>query len=192
MTTDNIIKILNKIKDKVPVKNIVTLINRAMKIYIFIDPETGMIIKSAQFVGDLLLDIESEINNENNEETIRLKLNEFEDRISKIEKEIIKIKQDVVNVKQDIEILKPKITLIHKVDKWEFDNTKGISSVSDISNSQFRINFIENLHEYDKYCIYCNIGGAICEIDEFGINVELPKNYVHSKIPLTLCTQKMI
>ena len=169
--------ILKRIDSKQIIKDIVKTSNRVTKYYILIDPVTGIAIKSAQYVAELLLDIENEINTTNSEENIKSILAEFKNKITKIE--------------EKMQELRPKISLNYNIDKWEFTKSKNISSITDKSITEFRVNFIESIEEYDNYFVHCNVSGSICEIDKNGINIEIPIEYINLKKPIKLYTQKI-
>ena len=90
---------------------------------------------------------------------------------------------NIVNKK--VKDLTPKASIVYKQNNFEIMKGRGISSVTDISNYEFEINFVENLRNPEDYLALTNITGVQTNVTNTKINIQLPQNFdYNSNIPI--------
>ena len=121
----------------------------------------------------------------------------FDDLVNDLEgakqEEINQIFNDILNqysektndLEKKVKDLTPKASIVYKQNNFEIMKGRGISSVTDISNYEFEINFVENLRNPEDYLALTNITGVQTNVTNTKINIQLPQNFdYNSNIPI--------
>ena len=84
-----------------------------------------------------------------------------------------------------LEEIHAQMEAVAKQNNFEIMKGHGISSVTDISNYEFEINFVENLRNPEDYLALTNITGVQTNVTNTKINIQLPQNFdYNSNIPI--------
>lgn len=145
-----------------------------LNIWFFIDPVTGSVGKGMELFAKLFDDLVNNLEGVKQEEINQIFndiLNQYIEKNNDLEK---KVKD-----------LTPKASIVYKQNNFEIMKGHGISSVTDISNYEFEINFVENLRNPEDYLALTNITGVQTNVTNTKINIQLPQNFnYNSNIPI--------
>lgn len=145
-----------------------------LNIWFFIDPVTGSVGKGMELFAKLFDDLVNDLEGAKQEEINQIFndiLNQYSEKTNDLEK---KVKD-----------LTPKASIVYKQNNFEIMKGRGISSVTDISNYEFEINFVENLRNPEDYLALTNITGVQTNVTNTKINIQLPQNFnYNSNIPI--------
>lgn len=145
-----------------------------LNIWFFIDPVTGSVGKGMELFAKLFDDLVNNLEGVKQEEINQIFndiLNQYSEKTNDLEK---KVKD-----------LTPKASIVYKQNNFEIMKGRGISSVTDISNYEFEINFVENLRNPEDYLALTNITGVQTNVTNTKINIQLPQNFdYNSNIPI--------
>ena len=111
-----------------------------LNIWFFIDPVSGSVGKGMELFAKLFDDLVNDLEGAKQEEINQIFndiLNQYSEKTNDLEK---KVKD-----------LTPKASIVYKQNNFEIMKGRGISSVTDISNYEFEINFVENLRNPEDY-----------------------------------------
>ena len=159
-----ILKKDDKFEDNISKLN--TFTKPFLNLWFFIDPISGSVGKGIELFGKLFNDLVPEWGGAKQEEINQI----FNDILNKYCEEIN-------NLEKKIKDLTPKASLTYKQDNFKILKSHGISSVTDISNYEFEINFIEELKNPEDYLALTNITGTQTNITNKKINIQLPENF---------------
>lgn len=145
-----------------------------LNIWFFIDPVSGSVGKGMELFAKLFDDLVNDLEGAKQEEINQIFndiLNQYSEKTNDLEK---KVKD-----------LTPKASIVYKQNNFEIMKGRGISSVTDISNYEFEINFVENLRNPEDYLALTNITGVQTNVTNTKINIQLPQNFdYNSNIPI--------
>lgn len=145
-----------------------------LNIWFFIDPVSGSVGKGMELFAKLFDDLVNDLEGAKQEEINQIFndiLNQYSEKTNDLEK---KVKD-----------LTPKASIVYKQNNFEIMKGHGISSVTDISNYEFEINFVENLRNPEDYLALTNITGVQTNVTNTKINIQLPQNFdYNSNIPI--------
>ena len=145
-----------------------------LNIWFFIDPVSGSVGKGMELFAKLFDDLVNDLEGAKQEEINQIFndiLNQYIEKNNDLEK---KVKD-----------LTPKASIVYKQNNFEIMKGRGISSVTDISNYEFEINFVENLRNPEDYLALTNITGVQTNVTNTKINIQLPQNFdYNSNIPI--------
>ncbi len=145
-----------------------------LNIWFFIDPISGSVGKGIELFSKLFDDLVNNLEGARQEEINQIFndiLNQYSEKINDLEK---KIKD-----------LTPKVSIIYNQKNFEILKGHGISSITNISNYEFEINFIENLKNPEDYLALTSITGVQTNVTSKKINIQLPQNFdYNSNIPI--------
>ena len=182
------VNLLTFLKNNGLFNDLLSLVNKALKLYQIVDPVTSSgTIPILQLILEFFIDAENTMKTETTEDAIR----KIKELMSNFSNEIDSIKKEIDEMKKKVNQLIPEICLIFDCQEWNFVNSKGISSITDLSANTIQINFIKNLINYNQYFVHCNLSGAICDIQESHVILELPENYSFKNIPIRIYMQKI-
>lgn len=148
----------------------VSFLNRVLKriagLWLLVEPVTGSVVSGAVYASDLLDDLLNGLSSATEGDYNRV----FQEVLSKHESRLNEIERK-------LGLLIPKAGIVFNHEKWQIADSHGISSVTEHSNRELTLNFLEVLSEPHIYIAHCNVVGTRLDVDRLGVSILLPENY---------------
>lgn len=156
-----------------------TFFRYASKIWMFVDPVTGIAGAGAHLVSDLISDLADKSKGDD------------KDKIDKIFLAVIKQHEDrLVEMEHKLDMFIPSCSVVYIPKKTELKRTHGASSITENGENGFFINFAYPLNNPGDFFPHCNNSGAKLTLVEEGLRVELPLG-TDQEIELKIYLQRM-
>ncbi len=155
-------------------------IKKAFDVWFLIDPVTGSVAKGAQIATSAFDDLFNGLSKATQQD------------IDNVFNEILKDHNEQLSkLNKSLALLIPKASVTYDQNNWSLQG-HGISSLTDYSNHEFKINFIDELDDPENYYAHCNVTGSHIEIDSDGVHITLPENFdVRAGTKIKVMLQRM-